>query len=66
MPGQPYDTAISGQALSQIDYLVAQAWELGRYAPSDRRAFDLDVAARQLLAYGVETSVVLGGCNIYR
>ena len=48
-PGQPYDTAISGQALSQIDYLVAQAWELSRYAPSDRRAFDLDVAARQLL-----------------
>ena len=29
-PGQPYDTTISGQALSQIDYLVAQPWELGR------------------------------------
>jgi ribokinase len=66
-PGQPYDTAISGQALSQIDYLVAQAWELSRYAPSDRRAFDLDVAARQLLAYGVETLCVPtpAGCNIY-
>jgi ribokinase len=66
-PAQPYDTAIPGQALSQIDYLVAQAWELGRYAPSDRRAFDLDVAARQLLAYGVETLCVPtpAGCNIY-
>ena len=67
-PGQPYsDTAISGQALSQIDYLVAHAWELGRYAPPDRQAFDLDVAARQLLAYGVETLCVptAAGCNIY-
>jgi ribokinase len=66
-PGQPYDTAIPGQALSQIDYLVAQAWELRRYAPSDREAFDLDVAARQLLAYGVETLCVPtpAGCNIY-
>jgi ribokinase len=65
-PGQPYDTAISGQALSQIDYLVAQPWELGRYAPADGRAFDLDVAARRLLAYGVETLCVPtpAGCNI--
>ncbi len=66
-PGQPYDTGISGQALSQIDYLVAHAWELGRYAPPDRKSFDLDVAARQLLAYGVETLCVptAAGCNIY-
>jgi ribokinase len=66
-PAHPYDTAISGQALSQIDYLVAQPWELGRYAPPDDRAFDLDVAARQLLAYGVETLCVPtpAGCNIY-
>ena len=66
-PEQPYDAAISGQALSQIDYLVAQAWELSRYVPSDRKAFDLDVAARQLLAYGVETLCVPtpAGCNIY-
>jgi sugar/nucleoside kinase (ribokinase family) len=66
-PGHPYDTEISGQALSQIDYLVAHAWELGRYAPRDRRAFDLDIAARQLLAYGVETLCVPtpAGCSIY-
>ena len=32
--GQPYETAISGQALSQIDYLVAHPWELGPYASS--------------------------------
>ena len=68
-PGQPYpDAAISGQALSQIDYLVAQPWELGRYGPPDRHSFDIDAAARQLLAYGVETLCVLapgGGCNIY-
>jgi ribokinase len=68
-PGQPYpDTAISGQALSQIDYLVAQPWELGRYGPPDQPSFDIDAAARQLLAYGVETLCVLapgGGCNIY-
>ena len=56
---------ISGQALSQIDYLVAHPWELGRYKPHDRRSFDLDVAARQLLAYGVETLCVPtdGGCH---
>jgi sugar/nucleoside kinase (ribokinase family) len=68
-PGQPYsDIGISGHALSQIDYLVAHAWELGRYGPPDPKPFDLDAAARQLLAYGVETLCVLaqgGGCNIY-
>jgi ribokinase len=68
-PGQPYlDAAISGQALSQIDYLIAQPWELGRYLPPDRQSFDIDAAARQILAYGVETLCVLapgGGCNIY-
>jgi ribokinase len=68
-PGQPYpETGISGQALSQIDYLVAQPWELGRYGPADRKPFDVDAAARQLLAYGVETLCVLapaGGCSIY-
>jgi ribokinase len=67
-PGQPYlDRGISGQALSQIDYLVAHPWELGRYMPADRRSFDLDVAARQLLAYGVETLCIPtdGGCTVY-
>jgi ribokinase len=66
-PGQPYDTALSGQSLSQIDYLVAHDWELGLYAPPDRASFDLDAAARHLLAYGVETLCLpnSGGCNIY-
>jgi ribokinase len=67
-PGQPYlDRGISGQALSQIDYLVAHPWELGRYKPPDRQSFDLDVAARQLLAYGVETLCIPtdGGCTVY-
>jgi ribokinase len=67
-PGQPYqDTGISGQALAQIDYLVAQAWELGRYAPPEPGAFDLDAAARRVLALGVETLCVptAGGCSIY-
>jgi ribokinase len=67
-PGQPYlDTGISGQALSQIDYLVAHPWELGRYTPPDRPSFDMDAAARQLLAYGVETlcAPIDGGCTVY-
>ena len=67
-PGQPYpDTGVSGQALSQIDYLVAHPWELGRYTPPDRTSFDVDAAARQLLAYGVETLCVPidGGCTVY-
>jgi ribokinase len=67
-PGQPYpDTGISGQALSQIDYLVGHPWELGRYAPPDRSSFDLDVTARQLLAYGVETLCIPNpaGCTVY-
>jgi ribokinase len=68
-PGQPYlETRISGQALSQIDYLVAQPWELGRYGPPDRQSLDIDAVARYILAYGVETLCVLapaGGCNIY-
>ena len=67
-PGQPYpDRGISGHALSQIDYLVAHPWELGRYVPADRRSFDLDVVARQLLAYGVETLCIPtdSGCTVY-
>jgi ribokinase len=67
-PGQPYsDRGISGHALSQIDYLVAHPWELGRYVPPDRQSFDPDVAARQLLAYGVETLCIPtdGGCTVY-
>jgi ribokinase len=67
-PGQPYaDGGVSGQALARIDYLVAHAWELGRYAPPDRAAFDLDAVARRILAYGVETLCVPigGGCTIY-
>jgi ribokinase len=66
-PGQPYTDMISGQALSQIDYLVAHAWELGAYAPPGRQSFDLDAAARQLLAYGVETLCLPaeGGCTVY-
>jgi ribokinase len=67
-PGQPYpETRISGQALSQIDCLVAHPWELGRYRPPDLETFDIN-AARQLLAYGVETLCILapgGGCDIY-
>ena len=67
-PGPPYpDTGVSGQALSQIDYLVAHPWELGRYTPPDRTSFDVDPAARQLLAYGVETLCIPidGGCTVY-
>lgn len=66
-PGQPYpDGGISGQALAQIDYLVAHPWELGRYAPPDG-TFDIDAVARRVLAYGVETLCVPvgGGCTIY-
>jgi ribokinase len=67
-PGNPYtDGNVSGHAMAQIDYLVAHAWELGRYAPPGQSAFDLDAVARQVLAYGVETLCVPtgGGCTIY-
>ena len=65
--GQPYNDRISGQALSQIDYFVAHAWELGRYAPQDRSSFDLDATARELLALGLETLCFPtdGGCTVY-
>jgi ribokinase len=67
-PGQPYpDDGISRHSLTQIDYLVAHAWELGPYAPAGQQKFDPDLVARQLLAYGVETlcMVVNGGCTVY-
>jgi sugar/nucleoside kinase (ribokinase family) len=67
-PSQPYvDNRVSAQALAQTDYLVAHAWELGRYSPATMGAFDLDVVARQLLAYGVETLCIPtgGGCTVY-
>jgi ribokinase len=67
-PCNPYsDGSVSGQALSQIDFMVAHAWELGRYAPPERGTFDLDAVARRILAYGVETLCVpnSGGCAIY-
>jgi ribokinase len=67
-PSQPYaDNRVSAQALARTDYLVAHAWELGRYSPATTGTFDLDVVARQLLAYGVETLCIPtgGGCTIY-
>jgi ribokinase len=67
-PGNPYaDGSVSGQALSQIDFMVAHAWELGRYAPPDRNTFDVDAVARRVLAYGVQTLCIPtgGGCTIY-
>ncbi len=67
-PCNPYgDGSVSGQTLSQIDFMVAQAWELGRYAPPERGTFDLDAVARRMLAYGVETLCIPtgGGCTIY-
>jgi ribokinase len=67
-PGQPYpDEGISRHSLTQIDYMVAHAWELGRYAPQGQERFDPDPVARNLLAYGVETLCMLvnGGCTIY-
>lgn len=66
-PGQPYSDPISGQALSQIDYLVGHAWELGRYMPPDSNSFDVELTARQLLAFGVETICLPTdtGCTVY-
>jgi ribokinase len=67
-PGQPYaDDGISGKSLAQIDYMVAHAWELGRYSPPGQEHFDPDPVARHLLAYGVETLCIPanGGCTIY-
>jgi ribokinase len=67
-PGQPYaDGIVSGHALAQIDYLVAHAWELGRYTPAGQNRFDLDAVARRILAYGVDTLCVPtgAGCTIY-
>ncbi|MFC5264644.1 PfkB family carbohydrate kinase [Kribbella qitaiheensis] len=67
-PGQPYpDDDIPRHSLSQIDYMVAHAWELGRYSPPGQDRFDPDPVARHLLAYGVETLCIPGngGCTIY-
>lgn len=67
-PGQPYpDDDISRHSLAQIDYMVAHAWELGRYSPPGQDRFDPDPVARNLLAYGVETLCIPGngGCTIY-
>jgi ribokinase len=67
-PGQPYpDDDISRHSLAQIDYMVAHAWELGRYSPPGQDRFDPDPVARHLLAYGVETLCILGngGCTVY-
>jgi ribokinase len=66
-PGQPYtDGAVSGQALAQIDYLVAMAWELGYMAPRVG-PFNVNQTAEQLRAYGVDTLCIptIGGCTIY-
>jgi ribokinase len=67
-PGQPYpEDDISRHSLAQIDYMVAHAWELGRYSPPGQKRFDPDPVARHLLAYGVETLCIPGngGCTIY-
>jgi ribokinase len=67
-PGDPYsDWSLPGQALAKIDYMVAHPWELGRYAPPEQAAFDIDAVARRVMAYGVETLCIptRGGCTIY-
>jgi ribokinase len=67
-PGQPYaDGGLSGQALAEIDYLVAHPWELGRYADPSRSTLDMDAVANILLAYGVGTVCIPigGGCTVY-
>ncbi len=67
-PAHPYnDGSVSGQALAKIDYMVAHPWELGRYGPPEEGTFDIDAAARRVMAYGVETLCIPtgGGCTIY-
>lgn len=67
-PGQPYpDDDISRRSLAQIDYMVAHAWELGRYSRPGQERFDPDPVARHLLADGVGTLCIPGngGCTIY-
>jgi ribokinase len=60
-PGQPYaDGGVSHQALSQIDYLVAHAWELDRYVPPGHDRFDPDRVGEHLLELGVRTVCLLG------
>jgi ribokinase len=66
--GQPYpDGGIARQSLSQIDYLVAHAWELENLAPSHDERFDPDRVSDYLLARGVENVCLLGngGGTIY-
>ncbi|MEU4193876.1 PfkB family carbohydrate kinase [Kribbella sp. NPDC026611] len=67
-PGQPYvDEKISRDAFPRIDYLVANPWELGSFAPQGLSPFDPDPVARSLLAFGLETLCLLvnGGCTVY-
>jgi ribokinase len=67
-PGQPYtDDEISRYALSQIDYLVANAWELKKYCPPGLAGSDPDPVAMHLLATGVQTVCMLSqaGCRAY-
>ena len=66
-PGQPYDTTISGQSLSAIDYLVARKQELGQYQPADGGPLEVDDVAQVLMTQGVETLCVTDsrGCNVY-
>lgn len=60
-PGQPYaDGGISRLALSQIDFLVAHAWELERYIPAGHSRFDPDRVGEHLLERGVGTLCLLG------
>ncbi len=51
----------------RIDYLVAHPWELGSVASQGSGPYDPDPAARNLLAFGVDTLclVVNGGCSVY-
>jgi ribokinase len=67
-PGQPYvGERISFDTFSQIDCLVAHAWELGQLAFHGPGSFDPDMASRTLLASGVGTLCLLvnGGCTVY-
>jgi ribokinase len=66
--GPPYrDTSIGGQALAQIDFLVAHQWELAQFAKErDLTEDPADLAARMLsLGLGALCVPLESGCAVY-
>jgi ribokinase len=67
-PAPPYAiNLLGGHAISTIDYLVGNSWEIRHFFPNDGEFLDPDALSQRLLINGVDTVFIPvdGKCAVY-